>query len=38
MSKKQKKKSGIDWKTVIISAILDFIVGLMLLLIGKYIS
>jgi len=39
MSKKKKHKNekpSIDWRTLLASAILDLIVGLALLLIGKY--
>ena len=35
MNDKKNKKSDIDWKTIIISAISDLIVGLILLLIDK---
>lgn len=40
MSKKKKKqkKSKIDWKTLTASAILDFIIGFILLLIQQYLE
>ncbi len=37
MSKKKKKKSksGIDWKTLLASAIIDLLIGIILILIDK---
>ena len=39
MSKKKKKqkKSKIDWQTLTAAAILDFIIGILLLLVDRYI-
>lgn len=35
MSKHKKKKPTIEWKTLIISAIVDLIIGIILLIIQK---
>lgn len=37
MGKKQKKKS-INWQELLINAVIDLIVGIILILIGKYIG
>ncbi|WP_296064379.1 hypothetical protein [uncultured Mediterraneibacter sp.] len=34
--KKRKKKSNIDYKTLAVSAVLDLIVGIILLILQKY--
>lgn len=35
MSKKNKKKSTVDWPTVIVTAIVDLTVGIILLVLDK---
>lgn len=36
MGKKKKKKSTIDWKTVTVSAIVDLIVGIILMILDRF--
>ena len=38
MSKKKKKKSKIDYKTLAVSAILDLIIGIILLILDKLLN
>lgn len=38
MGKKKQKKKPIHWKELAINAVIDLIVGIILILIGKYIG